>query len=539
MKNILKISIAALASAALLSSCIKESFPTDRATEEQVSQSATALEAMVKGIPAALIAPRSLTQYTNHWNFSLPAIMFARDAMAGDMAIAGDTGYDHFSAWGTNQAMGDRYAVGDLPWRNYFIWIKACNDIIGTIDKGALTTATKHVLGSAYAYRASFYLDLVRMYEFKENKYTSAPGVVGLSVPIVTEGTTEEMAKNNPRATAQEVFDQIIFPDLEHAATMLADYSAPDAYVPSLAMVYGLTARAYLDRGSANNDTESYRLAAEYARRAITASGCTPLTQAQWEDPVNGFNNAGSNNAWIWGLPITTDNVSNLMNFQAHIGTEESWGYGTLTMRAIDRGLYNSIDPKDFRRHSWLDPDRSSYAYKSCRPDGTAYFAKLKDLSNIKFRPAQGAYNDYTTGGATDIVCMRVEEMYFIEAEATAYSNLSAAQGLLNTFMRYRITDGSYDCTATTSSLEGFLDELVLQKRIEFWGEGIIMFDLKRLNRSSTRGYKGTNHPMDYRLNTDGRAPFWNFVIVRSEGNNNPAIVNNPDPTGTVPVWSE
>ena len=282
MKNILKISIAALASAALLSGCIKETFPTDRATSDQLAGSSTALEAMVKGIPTALIQPRSLSAYDKmHWNFALPAIHLATDSAAGEIVITGDTGYDWFSQWGANNSLGDNYAVGDLPWKNYYTWIKAANDIISTIDPEALTTATKHVLGFAYAYRASFYLDLVRIYEFKENKYTSGDGVVGLAVPIVTETTTEAEAKANPRATAAEVYEKVIFPDLEKAAAYLSDYSAADPYTPSLAMVYGLQARAYLERGTSDNDSEAYKKAAEYARTAITTRGCTPLTQAQ------------------------------------------------------------------------------------------------------------------------------------------------------------------------------------------------------------------------------------------------------------------
>ncbi len=540
MKNILKISIAALASAALLSGCIKETFPTDRATSDQLAGSSTALEAMVKGIPTALIQPRSLSAYDKmHWNFALPAIHLATDSAAGEIVITGDTGYDWFSQWGANNSLGDNYAVGDLPWKNFFFKQKAAYDIISTIDPEALTTATKHVLGFAYAYRASFYLDLVRIYEFKENKYTSGDGVVGLAVPIVTETTTEAEAKANPRATAAEVYEKVIFPDLEKAAAYLSDYSAADPYTPSLAMVYGLQARAYLERGTSDNDSEAYKKAAEYARKAITTSGCTPLTQAQWEDPTTGFNSATANNSWIWGLPITSDNVTNLMNFQAHIGNEESWGYGHQVGRAIDKEFYTKIDNKDFRKHSWLDPDRNFYAYKSCRPNGSAYFATLKDYVNIKFRPAQGAYSDYKIGGATDIPCMRVEEMYLIEAEATAQSNLVAARELLNTFMKYRITDGSYSCTDRTPTLKSFIEELITQKRIEFWGEGIIMFDLKRLDMPMKRGYKGTNSPSDYRLNTDGRAPHWNFVITRGEIQNNPAVVNNPDPSGKIPVWTE
>lgn len=118
MKNILKISIAALASAALLSGCIKETFPTDRATSDQLAGSSTALEAMVKGIPTALIQPRSLSAYDKmHWNFALPAIHLATDSAAGEIVITGDTGYDWFSQWGANNSLGDNYAVGDLPWK--------------------------------------------------------------------------------------------------------------------------------------------------------------------------------------------------------------------------------------------------------------------------------------------------------------------------------------------------------------------------------------------------------------------------------------
>ena len=124
MKNILKISIAALASAALLSGCIKETFPTDRATSDQIAGSPSALEAMVKGIPTALIQVKSLTDYGNmHWNFSLPAIHLATDSAAGDMAITGDTGYDWFSQWGANDALAENYAANLLTWNNYFTWI--------------------------------------------------------------------------------------------------------------------------------------------------------------------------------------------------------------------------------------------------------------------------------------------------------------------------------------------------------------------------------------------------------------------------------
>ena len=536
MKNILKISAAAFS--ILLGSCIKDVTPTEIATEDQVT-----LETLVGGIPAALVKPGS-TGYNLAWDFALPAIHLATESMTGDIAITGNIGYDWFQQWGANDALGPEYAVGALPWNNYYTWIMMANNVISLIDETDIATLgakERSYLGFAYAYRAMFYLDLVRLYEFKENTVTRADDLLGLGVPIVLPETTEAQAKNNPRATVDEIYDSVIFPDLEKAGKLLENFTAPDKYTISLALVYGLKARAYLERGTDKNDAAAYRSAAEYARKAITASGRTPLTQEEWEDPANGFNNAESNNAWIWGLALPSESVANLMCFTVHMSCENDWA-PYHAGRAINRNLYNSIYLRDFRRHSWLDPDRGSYSYKSCRPDGKEYFAeKLADYVNIKFRPAQGAYKDVKVGGAADHCCMRVEEMYFIEAEATAQAgDVQGGIRLLNEFMtKYRMMDGAvYDCSAQ-STLKSFVNELMLQKRIEFWGEGIVMFDMKRLDMSSKRGYVGTNAPASYRLNVDGRAPYWNFVISRGETQNNTAIAkqNNPDPSGLVEPW--
>ena len=542
MKKATNITLATLAAALLASSCIKEADPYEIATEDQVT-----LETLIEGIPASLVQAGSAgyAQDGQAWDFALPAIHIATESMTGDIAIGGNIGYDWFAQWGTNEALGADYAVGALTWNNYYAWIMAANNVIKQIDASDFATldaTQKSYLGFAYAYRAMFYLDLVRLYEFKENNYTEAPEVLGLGVPVVLPETTEAEAKNNPRAKVDDIYDKVIFPDLDNAEELLENYTAPDKYTISLALVYGLKARAWLERGTAKNDAESYRQAAEYARLAITASGCTPLTQEQWEDPTNGFNSATSNDAWIWGLALPSESVANLFCFTVHMSCENDWA-PYHAGRGINRNLYYSIDSRDFRRHSWLDPDRSSYAYKSCRPDADTYFKEsLADFANIKFRPAQGAYADYKVGGAADHCCMRVEEMYFIEAEATAQAgDLAGGIRLLNEFMTsYRMMNGAtYDCTSKSGTLEGFINELMLQKRIEFWGEGIVMFDMKRLDMSSKRGYVGTNAPSSYRLNVEGRAPYWNFVITRGETQNNPVIAtqNNPDPSGLVEPW--
>ena len=319
MKKATNITLATLAAALLASSCIKEADPYEIATEDQVT-----LETLIEGIPASLVQAGSAgyAKDGQAWDFALPAIHIATESMTGDVAIGGNIGYDWFAQWGTNEALGADYAVGALTWDNYYAWIMAANNVIKQIDASDFATldaTQKSYLGFAYAYRAMFYLDLVRLYEFKENNYTEAPGVLGLGVPIVLPETTEAEAKNNPRAKVDDIYDQVIFPDLDKAEELLSGFTAPDKYTISPALVYGLKARAWLERGTAKNDAEAYVSAAEYARLAINASGCTPLTQEQWEDPSNGFNSATANNAWIWGLALPSESVANLFCFTAHM----------------------------------------------------------------------------------------------------------------------------------------------------------------------------------------------------------------------------
>lgn len=130
---------------------------------------------------------------------------------------------------------------------------------------------------------------------------------------------------------------------------------------------------------------------------------------------------------------------------------------------------------------------------------------------------------------------MRIEEMYFIEAEATAHLNPVEGRELIVDFMKnYRYS--SY--TTSASAYEDVIDEIFKQKRVEFWGEGIIFFDYKRLNKAVDRAYPSTrtyenNWRDDERFRTTTRPAWMNFCIVQTEKNNNSALMGfeNPDPS--------
>ena len=550
MKKITNKILAALIAPVLAVGCIEEAFP-EGSTQlaDQVGKSEFALGGLVNSFPVAMMSVdnRSFySKYDTHTDFGMPAIHLMTESMLEDIAVMGaNPGYWSFNFWSRNVGMNDQSWPIGYFWENYYSYIKIANDVISVIEvSDDMPDLNKNYLGQAYAYRAMSYLDMARMYEPKENEYTDVSKVLGLTVPIVTEKTTAEQLSNNPRVPREEMYE-FILSDLAMAEKMLAN-AGNDYTQPTLGAVYGMYARAYLELGywTAGGDKQAFKKAAEYARKALTVSGKTPLTEAQWTDPTTGFNSGSSNNAWIWGLPVSVDLIGNIICYTAHISCEGTWGYTTLSNPGINKALYDKIAPGDFRHKSFLSPDRSTWTSGTYKFAGNAaaqnaFLNSLaKPYTAIKFRPVAGEVNTYTIGNPADHMLMRVEEMYFIEMEAISNYDLGQAKTLLNEFMALRVTDGSYDCSEITD-LSRFTTEMLIQKRIEFWGEGVMFFDYKRLDRGITRHYEGSNHPSMWAFNVSGRSPQWNFVINRGEFQANSGIdesTNNPDPSGLLVV---
>lgn len=530
-----------------LSSCIEETFPTSFAIESQVAASPTALAAMVNAIPNAMVG-RTYDGINSSEYFGYPAMCIALEEMTQDVVIAGAVGYNTLSTYARMHSPAHQRQ--NYPWYTQYAYIKNANDVIKLIGNETQDKTEQTYLGIAYAFRAFYYLNLVRMFEYKYTELCPPENeaVLGLGVPIVTDETTEGQAKSNPRAKVEDNYSQI-FADLQKAEQYLSGYdNKSNRAFPSLACVYGLYARACLERATAGVGG-AYEKAAEYARKAIDQSGCTPLTKDEWQDPVNGFNNASSQNSWMWGVCITPDNISMIGNdFYGLMMAEQTWTvYGWRVGRSASRKFYEAIPYSDFRKYSWLDSvfylgsdSCNGQAYKLAMP--AAEIRKNITKANgftgfpwiynpIKFRPAGGNYSVKATGSAMDFPIMRVEEMYLIEAEATAHASLSTAANLLNEFMSYRITDGTYSCSSKSDKLESLVDEIIFQKRVELWGEGISYYDAKRLKLGLHRGYKGINASWyNTTYDVDGVFPLWNCRIPEAEEQGNPAIILNPTP---------
>lgn len=544
--KIVKFAAALLCAPVLLSSCIEETFPEGgNVTSGQVAESPFAMEDIAASIPTILI-----TNYLNmgdHFDFGYPGIFGATDRMVGEVfpvsqnLPGGNQYYDRWQAW-LYPDMGGLSATGwtDFFYLNYYQFIYSANEVISIASQ---SESGGVALGIAKAFRAMCYLDMARMYDPLPAKAPDRPSyeseleaVKGLTVPIVREGATLEQLENNPRATREEMFN-FILSDLTDAESLLADYQPASKNMPSQAVVYGLLARTYLWLGGFEETyegfvtgTEAYKKAAEYARKAINASGCTILTESQWLDPKTGFNTV--NNAWMWAMIQTTDTVlNNLLSWAAHMSLEAVYGYGYGAQPGISVFSYERISDTDFRKKSYVTADRSYAAAQPYMSLTEEEFKTVAPYASYKFHTAGGEKSNFTIANVVDIPMMRVEEMYLIEAEATAHYDEATARTLLTSFMAHR--DPNYRIPAATTDL---VEEIIFQKRIEFWGEGIIYYDMKRLNMSMHNADTGTNAPSGAIISTDGRAPWWNCVIPLGAVQQNIALtnMNNPDPTGTV-----
>lgn len=524
-----------------LTGCIEETFPTSSVTQDQVVDSPNAATSFALGMPAFMNSVFVLGDNSLHYDFGYPAMMHIRDVMTGDMPIAASaSGYDWFTSWELNEYQAESNIYPQVIWNYYTQQVQTANLTIAAVDPETTVPQNKYYLGAGLAFRAMAYLDMARMFEYLPTDGTSAVNqygndVTNLTVPIVTETMGEAEARQNPRATREQMIEFIIS-DLDKAETYIVEGSRPSKTMPDLACVYGLKARAYMW-------VENYPKAKEYAEKAIAAHKGTPTTEAQWLSTTNGFNDLDTP-SWMWGMKfVKEDNCVRIgiVNWTSWASNELKPGYSAAEPHLmIDAALYNSIDNRDFRKLTFVAPEGSPLEGKEnfinrsvleTPQDSKDYPVILEPYASLKFKPAKGEMLLTQEGCSSAAPMMRVEEMYFIKAEAAAQTSPAEGKAAIEDFMRqYRFAE--YACSATTK--DGVVDEIFRQKRMEFYGEGIILFDYKRLNKPVVRHYDGSNWVEDKQFNTTTRPAWMNYVIVQTEGNNNSAVksFNNPNPSG-------
>lgn len=450
-KTINKIGVALLAAVLFTTACKKEfleTAPSDDVSGDVVFETTQGAYVALNGTYRSMYS-----SLTNHGNFGQKSYDLAADLMGEDMVVH-KQGYGWFNSDYnyTESPKAVDNSRSERSWFYYYRLINNANIIISKIDNATGSDDEKaNIKGQALAIRAHSYFNLINFFQQSYKGNESKPGV-----PLYTEPTTE----GAPRGTVQQVYDLIVA-DLKEAETLLAGKARIHKSHINQKTVQGLHARVALVM-------ENWADAVKYAKLAKT--GVALMSAAQYTG--SGFNSL-STPEWIWGLEVNGEQATIYASFWSHMDVATG-GYANLgTNKKITKELYDKIPLGDVRKDvfvSLTDP-KASNGYPP--------------LNQIKFRvPQPGNW-------AADYVLMRASEMYLIEAEASYRSgDVGNAKSVLETLVKAR--NPIY--TAAAFNGPALLDEILTQRKIELWGEGFGLSDVKRLGKGLNRPEGPGNH---------------------------------------------
>ena len=397
-------------------------------------------------------------------------------------------------------------AVNSTTWRPYDAWnyyytlIANVNYIIDAAEKiEGDPTLINYIVGNAYAIRAYAYAYAGMLY---------ARSYIGhedrLCIPIYTEPTFAGTT-GKARATNKEVFAQAVS-DINKAIELIGNtaqkhVSHIDKYVAN-----GIKARIALYMGD-------YQTAHDAAAIAVAGASFAYDSNFHYNDATHA--------SVLWGAEIIKAQGTTNPQFLAHMDIAFG-GYGAKSRKCCSAWLYDKMSATDKRAKDW-------WSYEVLADGKTKGYQQYKFLFKDASAPQTGA----------DHIFMRAPEMQLIIAEtACRLGNEAEAKTALNALMKTR--DASYDCSAlsgtklgdlTTDETGSLLEEILIQRRIELWGEFGRVYDIKRLRQGFVRT-KEMGHPIAgllTALHCDDPETFdWVMTIPAKEYNANPLILQNP-----------
>lgn len=400
--------------------------PTDSVSSDEVGVPGNA-ERLFNG------AWYNLFEYgTTYANIGYRALQCQDDMMADDVVSRPAYGFN--SSYQFNDIAIPNNSRTSFAWYLIYKTIDNCNTAIAIDGDSEEFFQAK---GQALALRAFCYLHLAQHYQFTYLKDPTAP-----CVPIYTEPTTSETVPK-AKSTVAQVY-QRVFDDLNLAQSYLKNYTRKgdgQKFKPNTNVVNGLLARAYLLTGQ----WEEAAKAAVAARQGYSLM----TTTAEYE----GFNNV-SNKEWIWGHPQTLAQSDASYNFYYLDATY----VGAYSSFMADPHFRDTFSEGDIRLglFQWMREGYLGYKKFHMRADDTA-----------------------------DIVLMRASEMLLIEAEALAREGFPEKAVIPLNELRHARGLGDYDLTG--KSQDDVVNEILMERRRELWGEGFSITDILRTQQSVKR----------------------------------------------------
>ncbi|UNY97531.1 RagB/SusD family nutrient uptake outer membrane protein [Zhouia spongiae] len=494
MKKYIIILIGVLFLNSILTSCEKdylETYPTDSVSSGTVLATTGNAMTALNGIHRALYI-----RYGSQGRGGLGAFYIHIDE-AGEDHVFNRSNWTSSYRWLPNADPTNAYNREN--WYMFYQWISNANVLINGVENADGPNDEKDVIkGQALLYRAFSHYQLVQLYGARYEPGTSNSQ---LGIPIKLDNATDPIA----RSTVEEVYMQINS-DIDEAMVLLEGKSRENKSHLDVSVAKGLKARVALTQGN-------WSIAVNYAKQA--RAGYELMDQETYRQGFQIFSQA--NPEFMWASHIVEDQTDQFGNYGAYISRNFSSSAIRGNPRSISNLLYDEISDTDIRKTLW-DPTGEH----DNLPDGVS----LLD-SHSRFPYTNQKFIAVSNGDSrVDVPHMRAAEMYLIEAEALARSgnDANAAQVLYELVIS---RDSDYVLSANTGM--SLIDEIMVQRRVELWGEGFRWYDLKRLNQPLDR--TGSNQNSTYaggvmEVSVDDNR--WVWPIPQDEIDANPLIVQNP-----------
>jgi starch-binding outer membrane protein, SusD/RagB family len=530
-----RFTIIILLAAALCGGCSSymETSPTTDVDKEKILKDADGLKVAMNGVYATMYNRLDFVTANAHQCFGNMAVTLAADLMGDDMVQTAQGAGWFWKDYNYDQR--SRYT--SKIWRCYFTW-EYFYEIISNVNYiiSASGTATgdeneiDRTVAQAYAARAFSYFMLIQSFQQTYVGHEDLPGV-----PVYTEPTTAS-SKGKGRGTVREVYKQID-QDLEVAISLFEKCGLGREHISNLDIYSTSLLRARV--ALVENDWEK---AEEAARKAISTPDATLLTKSEatvtkgtfddstteWTTGKTPFNSVSSSSV-MWGAEIISDQSTVFASFFSNMDACTNVYYAAEAPKCISNWLYAQIPDNDVRK-GWWNGNIGVTA------EEWKYGANI-NYNQFKFQWAdQKSYKG-------DYIFMRLEEAYLILAEALCRQGKdSEARSALGEVMSRRYSgwnavlsqlSGNEQTFGTVGTVKTLLDEILLQRRIELWGETGRIFDILRLAKGWTRYWTVNGEVSNHTNYLSKYSEYLNFpadyiecilMIPQTEIDNNPNI---------------
>ena len=443
MKKYIKIAIATIAGAVMVTSCDLNLVPNSSIVYQEdgvLIQTQSNLNSLENGLLSSFRA-RQNGRYVE-------APEFQFDYYNATVDYGNNYGALHKSDY--NLTSGD-YDV-EAMWSGNYSSIKNYNIFIAAAENvdESLKANVDVVKGEAYFFRAWSYLQLARHF----GKQYSSSASSDLCVPIVL---VYDQAEQPARATVAEVYAQIKS-DLDQAASLLAGVKgAVRSKKPTIDAVNALYARYFLD-------IADYANAASYAHKVID-TGTYKMASTAEEMTKEYVNDNGTEPIMQLAISLT-EFTGNTLNNWTLCQSDANHGQAFRSYFIPTQTLIDSYEDGDLRFDAWFNGTTAvmmSGSYYNIDKTDFYTFTKFWGNPDLTSSPIRN--------GRTAPKPFKISEMYLIAAEAElAAGNTAAAKADLNAIQAARGASLT-DATTATVRNEWFKETV---------GEGQRKFCLKR-----------------------------------------------------------